>query len=148
LPEMAKLAATDPESFREKCGDGFVSSIGYGADLYLLFHFHHLNVHDRTEISFESHASAGIADIFSAKGSSTFRTVIERLSDHGSLDINFIQQGGIIEALPISLDDARTKVQKLSKEEFSGPRAIFITIAPYSELSNWPSYFQVDTSDI
>ena len=148
LPAMALLAQTDPEGFREKCGDGFVGSIGLGADLYLLLHFHTLTTEDRLQLSFDSNASAGFGDVFNASGSSKLSTTIDRLSKQGSLDINLVQQGGIIKSLPIDLKTAREKVQNLTTEESSGPRAIFVTIVPYSELPNWPGLYLLDASDI
>lgn len=146
--DMAQLAATNPAQFNEKCGDGFVASIGYGADLYLLFHFHDLEEKDRLELAFLSHASAGIGDVFNASGSSDLRTKIEKMYESKKLNIDFVQRGGEIEAIPTTLDEARTKVQNLAKEELKGPRAFYITIVPYSELANWPGLFQLDTSDI
>ncbi|MCK1409535.1 hypothetical protein [Bradyrhizobium sp. 76] len=146
--EMEALARKDPPAFRAKCGDGFVGSVGFGTDLNLLLHFHHLNIHDRLELSFDSKASAGIADVFSAKGSSKLKSTIDLLSDRGSLEISFIQNGGIIESIPTNLNDARLKIQGLAKEEFAGPRPIFLGIVPYSELPNWPGYYLLDTSNI
>ena len=148
IPETEALAKSDPQAFRERCGDGFIGSIGFGADLNVLLHFHHLTNHDRLELSFDSKASAGVADVFSAKGSSKLKTVIDTLSERGSLDINFVQTGGMIDFIPTNLETARDKVQKLAKEEYNGPRPIFMTVVPYSEVPNWPGYNLLDTSNI
>jgi hypothetical protein len=145
---MATLAATDPVAFRTRCGDGFISSIGQGADLYLLLHAHDLSTEDKLELEFDSKASAGMGDVFSANGSSNFKTKIDDLVTKKKLDINFVQNGGVIETLPISLDTARTKVAALSKEEFAGPRSTFVTVVPYSTLSNWPSFYMINSADI
>ena len=148
LPDMAKLASTNPTIFRDKCGDGFVASIGSGADLYISFHFHELTVKDRLELEYSAKASGGFGDVLSASGSSSLRTTIEKFSRDSKLTVNFIQQGGIIETIPITLEAAREKVQGLAKEEKNGPKPMYITLVPYSELSNWPGYYLVDTSDV
>ena len=66
--DMAQLAKTDPPSFRAKCGDGFVASIGLGADLYVMLHAHDLTTEDKVDLETSASASAGVADIFSANG--------------------------------------------------------------------------------
>jgi len=146
-PVMADLAKNDPPQFRQKCGDGFIASIGNGADLYILLHFHDMNQKDRLELSFQSKASAGMGDVFNAAGSSKLSTVIGTASQNSQLDLSLVQQGGIMKAVPIDLKTAQNKVQSLPDEEHNGPRPIFLTIVPYSELPNWPPLYMIDTSD-
>jgi len=59
-----------------------------------------------------------------------------------------VQQGGKIEVIPTTLDEARDKVQKLAKEEANGARPFNLEVIPYSELENWTGGYQIDTSDI
>jgi hypothetical protein len=68
--EMADLASKDPERFRQTCGEGFVRSIAYGADLYILLNFHKLDEKTRVQLDYSSKASAGMGDVFKANGSS------------------------------------------------------------------------------
>jgi hypothetical protein len=145
---MAKLAQDNSLEFEEKCGSGFVTAVGYGADLYLLFHFHDLLTHDRLELSFDSSASANMADVFSASGKSNLKSTIDRLYEGKKLDISFVQQGGTIELLPTTLDEARDQVKKLATEEFKNPRRIFVSTEPYTSLPNYPEFYLIDTSDI
>ena len=146
--DMAKLAETNPDAFRRKCGDGFVSALGNGADLYLLLHFHDLLSEDKSALSFDSNASAGVSDVFSASGKSNLKTTMDRLSHEKKLDISFVQEGGKIELLPTTLDEAAKQVEKLPSEEFTNPRHTFAVITPYSALPNWPPYYLIDTSDL
>lgn len=145
---MANLAQDKPLEFEEKCGSGFVSSIGNGADLYLLFHFHDLLTKDRLELAFASSASANMADVFSATGKSNLKSTIERLNEGKKLDVSFVQQGGKIDQLPTSLDEAKAEVKKLPNEEFNNPRRIFVTVEPYTSLPNYPEFYLIDTSDV
>ncbi|MHC2367442.1 hypothetical protein ACVIQT_002090 [Bradyrhizobium diazoefficiens] len=145
---MATLAQEKPLEFEEKCGSGFVTAIGNGADLYLLFHFHDLLTKDRVELAFNSKASASMADVFTASGKSDLKTIIEHLYEGKKLDINFVQQGGTIELLPTTLDEARDQVKKLAAAEFKHPRRIFVSIAPYTSLPNYPPFYLIDTSDV
>jgi hypothetical protein len=115
--------------------------------LYLLFHFHDLLTKDRLELSFDSSASASMADVFSASGKSNLRGTFERLQDGKKLDISFVQQGGTIEILPTTLDEARDQVKKLAAEEFKNPRRIFVTVESYTNLPNYPEFYLIDTSD-
>jgi hypothetical protein len=145
-PDMARLAKVNPRQFREKCGDGFVASIGYGSDLYLLFNFHTLTRDDRLELAFDSKASAGFGDVFSASGSSKLRSTIERLVKASALDISFIQRGGKIETIPLTLEESRKVVQDLGKEATQAPRAVFMVLIPYAELPDWEGFFWLDAS--
>jgi hypothetical protein len=147
-PTFAKLATTDPVAFREKCGDGFIASIGLGADLYVMLHAHDLTTEDKVELEFASKASAGIADVFNASGTSTLSTKIDDLLKKKRLDIEFVQQGGIFVSVPTNLADAIAKVQTFMGEEKAGPRSTFVTLVPYSDLPNWPGVYMLDTSDI
>jgi len=145
--EMVQLATAHPDDFRARCGDGFVGSIGNGADLYIMLHFHDLNAHDRLELSFDSKASAGAGDIFEAKGSSKLSGTIDRLSTEQKLDISFVQKGGMV-SLPTSLEGARTAVTGLAVGEEKSPRKTFVSVIPYSRLANWPPVYIIETSDI
>ena len=73
---------------------------------------------------------------------------IDKMVAEKKLDIDFIQQGGKIALIPTTLDSARDAVAKLAAGEFDGPRPIFMIVAPYLDLSNWPSYYLLDTSDL
>jgi hypothetical protein len=146
--DMAQLASTNPTSFRDKCGDGFVASIGRGADLYVMLHAHDITTEDKVEFETSAKASAGVADMFSGSASSSLSTKIDDLIKKNSLDIEFVQQGGIFTSVPTNLAQAVTKVQTFMGEEKAGPRSIYITLVPYSELPNWPSIYMLDTSDM
>jgi hypothetical protein len=147
-PDMAQLAASDAPSFRAKCGDGFVASIGLGADLYVMLHAHDLTTEDKVDLETSAKASAGVADIFSAGASGSFSAKIDDLITKKELDIEFVQQGGIFTTVPTNLAEAKTKVQTFMGEEKQGPRSLFVTLVPYSDLPNWPGVYMLDTSDM
>jgi hypothetical protein len=147
-PEMHKLAVENSTEFERQCGHGYVHSIGNGADLYLLFHFHGLETKDRLDLSFDSHASASMEDVFQASGSSKLAATIDRLSKEQKLDLSFVQMGGKIDSLPTSLDEAKAQVKKLAAEEFTNPRRIYVTVSPYSTLPNYSSSYTIETSDL
>lgn len=146
--DMAKLAATDGEAFRDKCGDGYVATIGKGADLYVMLHAHDLTTEDKVDLETSAKASAGIGDVFSGGASGSFSTKIDDLIKKHSLDIEFVQQGGIFTTVPTNLDEVRKKVQTFMGEEKDGPRALYVNLIPYSELPNWPALYMLDTSDM
>lgn len=146
--DMVKLAQDKPLEFEAKCGNGFVTAVGNGADLYLLLHFHDLLTKDRLELSFDSNASASMSDLFSASVKTKLRSTIDRLYDGQKLDISFVQQGGTIELLPTTLEEARDQVRKLAVKELRNPRRIFVTVSPYTSLPNYPPFFLIDTSDV
>ena len=147
-PDMADLASTDPELFRDRCGDGFVASIGTGADLYVMLHAHDLTTEDKIDLETSAKASAGMGDVFSGSASGSFSTKIDDLIKKHSLDVDFVQQGGIFTTVPTNLDEVKKKVQTFMGEEKEGPRALFITLVPYSDLPNWPGLYLLDTSDM
>jgi hypothetical protein len=146
-PAMEKLVNENSGEFERECGHGYVHSIGNGADLYLLLHFHNLETKDRLDLSYEAHASASMADVFSSSGSTKLQATIEKYSKNQQLDISFVQEGGKIEALPTDLEEAKAQVKKLAEEEFSNPRRTFITVFPYSSLPNYPPAYLIETSD-
>ena len=131
---MSKLRRQNGELFRAKCGDGFIGSILAGADLYVLFHFHDLNEKMRVELETAIKASAGIGDVFSGSGSSSLSAVFQNKDYQSRTTIQFVQQGGQIQSLPIALADAQHKVSILPEEARNGPRPIYMVIVPYTEL--------------
>jgi len=146
--ELAQLASSDPQAFRDRCGDGFVASIGLGADLYVMLRAHTLTTEDKVDLETSAKASAGVADIFSGSASGSFSSKISDLISKKSLEIAFVQQGGIFTSVPTNLEEAKTKVQTFMAEEKNGPRSLFVTLVPYSDLSNWPGMYLLDTSDM
>jgi hypothetical protein len=147
-PAMADLAATKTDKFYETCGHGFVSSIGFGADLYIMMHFHDLTTQDRIDLDFDSKASAGLEDVFSAAASSKVRAKIDDLIVKNRLDISFVQHGGKIAIIPTDLNEAMQKVRGLAAEQATGPRPMYITVTPYTDLFNWPGSYSLDNSDL
>jgi hypothetical protein len=133
-PKDPKKLGKDYEKFRATCGDGFISSIVSGADLYLLFHFHDFNQKTRIDLSNSVKASGGMGSVFGGSGSSSLQTTVAYAQDHNQLSIEFLQLGGIIQSLPIDLATAKAKVQELPTEAHNGPRPLYMVIVPYSEL--------------
>jgi hypothetical protein len=95
-PTMAKLNKTDPERFRDTCGDGFIASIVSGADLYVMYHFRELDRALSLKLEFSAKANAGFGSLFGASGSSDFTTAISTASMNSQLGIHLLQSGGQI----------------------------------------------------
>ena len=154
LTSDAIQSLSDPVAFRAKCGDGFVATIGYGADLYVLFHAHDLTQEDKLSLTSNIKASAGEGNVFNAGGSSNLSTTLDKLSKSSQLDVSFVQNGGIITSIPTTLVDAQSAIKNLAEEEINnniekgdGPRAIYMRLIPYSDLPNWPGFYMIDTTD-
>ncbi|WP_377828802.1 hypothetical protein ACFKHW_37675 [Bradyrhizobium lupini] len=49
LTDYARRLAAQPVLFRQICGDGFISQVTYGADLYGVFDFHSLSYEQKKE---------------------------------------------------------------------------------------------------
>lgn len=140
---LAKLGKDrDLVAFRSACGDGFVAAIGTGADLYLLYHFSHVDTATRVKISTSANASGGISGFFSASGSMSSTIDFSDLISKDQLGIYFVQNGGKIAALPTKREDVATRVAALPGEAFQNGRPLYMVVVPYSELYNWPINFE------
>ena len=133
-PDMAKLLKDNPEGFRRRCGDGFISSIRSGADLYLLLHFHDFDEHTRGEIDSSFKAAGGVGDIFGGSAQGGLQAIVDKTRKQGQLDIEFTQNGGQIKSLPIDLPTAKKKVADLPVEARNGPLPLYMVISPYTDL--------------
>jgi hypothetical protein len=126
----------DPTTFRKYCGDGFVSSIISGADLYVLFHFHDQSSDDKVKLTQEAKANFGIGTLFGAKGSDSISAQLERAIKTKNVDVHFVEQGGVIKDLPVDFDTVKNSVKDLSEEAQKGAKPIYIIVTPYNELGD------------
>lgn len=133
LPGMAEL---DPAEFRQRCGDGFVSTINYGADLYSLLSFHVADKKTRDQLETAAQTSGGFAG-FTASASGAISQLITTEANAGRLSIEFSQSGGKIETLPIDLPTLQEKLKKFPKEAWEGPKPTHMIIYPYSALADY-----------
>lgn len=129
------------EMFRAACGDGFIATIGTGADLYLLYHFTDLETDKRLKI-FTSMKGGGGVGAFNAGGSMDATLQLNQLIDQSKLAIFYVQNGGKIAALPTKAVDVTTRVAALPTEAFGNGRPLYVIVVPYSELFNWPFNFE------
>jgi len=129
---------SDIEAFRAACGDGFVAAIGTGADLYLLYHFTHLDSLTRANIVTSMHAGGGVSGLFSASGSGGANLKFSDLVSQDKLGLYYVQNGGKIAALPAKLEDIADRVKLLPAEAYGNGRPLYVVVVPYSELYNWP----------
>lgn len=132
----------DREAFRAACGDGFIAAIGTGADLYLLYHFTHLETDTRLKITTSMEAGGGVSSLFDAGGSMHTTLNYSDLISHDRLGIYFVQSGGKIASLPTKLEDVSDRVSKLPTEAFENGKPLYVIVVPYQELYNWPQALQ------
>ncbi len=136
---------TPNEDFRTACGDGFVASIATGADLYLIYHFTHLENEVKTKLKTSMEVGGGMTGVFRAKGNFGTEINFDDLVQHDNLGIFLLQSGGKTGALPTDLASVSTKVSNLTIEAAAGGRPLYLVVIPYSVLSNWPLYFSPDS---
>ncbi len=133
LPDMQNRRDTKFEEFRKDCGDGFVSSIVSGADLYSLFTFRSVDQATRSELNgtMETSGTYGAFNFFVSGG---MKKIVDNHSAPGAVSIELIQNGEQIRSLPFDLPTLQSKLQNLPAEAWDAPKPSYIIIKPYSEL--------------
>ncbi|TBA03107.1 hypothetical protein [Rhizobium ruizarguesonis] len=127
------------DRFRAACGDGFVAAIGTGADLYLLYHFTHLDTDTRVKITTSMEAGGGVSGLFDAGGSFGSTMNFTDLISKDRLGIYYVQNGGKIASLPAKVEDVASRVAALPTEALDHGRPLYVVVLPYSVLYNWPA---------
>jgi hypothetical protein len=133
-PELAELRNTNISEFRRRCGDGYVSALYPGANLYLLLHFHDFDQKTRLELDSTFKAQGSVGDLFRGSASSDVQTTIAHAKIGKQLDLEFRQDGGEIETNPIDLPTAQKTVADLPAAARRGPQNLYIDITPYTNL--------------
>ena len=146
--QVEELLEKDPEAFRDLCGDGFVTSIVSGADLYFVLHFSNLDHSTRVQLDTTIKASGGFGDAFSATGEATLASVIESAQKKSQLDVEFLQTGGYITSIPTDFASAKAKVAALATEAKDHARPMFIVLIPYGDLSTRYRYSVLYTTSL
>jgi hypothetical protein len=131
LTEDAVKLLMNPGTFREICGDGYVSQITYGADLYSVFRYSSLDYEQKRSMKV-SFSASGPGGMFSASGSQEQEEKVTKLKISES--INVAERGG--KAAPLANDRASLVAQYSSfAERVAGhERPMFITVKRYSSL--------------
>jgi hypothetical protein len=133
LPGLAVLKRRQPEVFRSMCGDGFVASINFGADLYSLLTVRNAQQTTREELATAVRTSGGY-DGFTASGSGSISQILQDSNNKLTVTIQLIQQGGEIKSLPTNVKELQDKIKALPQEAWNGPKPTFMVIYPYSQL--------------
>jgi hypothetical protein len=139
--KLLKGSGANLEAFRAACGDGFVASIGTGADLYILYHFTHLDTDTRVKVTSSFSAGGGVGGMFNAGGSASSSIDFKDLVSQDKLGIYYVQNGGKIGGLPAKVEDVAARVSALPGEAFEHGRPLYLIVVPYTELNNWPLSF-------
>jgi len=133
LPGLGELLLKRPDDFRRKCGDGFVASINFGADLYSLLTIHVQDEKTREQLETAVETSGGYAGFF-ASGSGSISSIVNEDKNKAVTTIELVQRGGKISKLPVDLDTLKEKMKALPAEAWDGPRPTYMVIYPYSYL--------------
>ncbi len=139
LSDLNDLRSKKRDQFRKYCGDGYVSSIVSGADLYSLLTFHSVSQSVRSQINAAMETSGDYSTVyFPSQGDFSLSGSLEKIIQDNlkstQLSIKFLQEGGEIKTLPTSLNALQKKIEAMPVEAWTGPKPIYIIVTPYSEL--------------
>ncbi|QHP67435.1 hypothetical protein EI171_08335 [Bradyrhizobium sp. LCT2] len=131
-PEAAKIK-NDKKAFRERCGDGFIATINFGADFYALLTIHETDATKRQQLETSVHTTGGAFGFTASFDGSIYQLIADEQKSK-NLAINLVQHGGRIKSLPTNLDELNTKIKELPQEAWEGPEPIYMVVYPYSAL--------------
>lgn len=137
--KWADLKAAQIPSFRQDCGDGFVSAITLGGNISILYDFTVKTESDRTEIS--ANVSGSYANF---SGNASLNRTLDKFSRNGQLKISYSKSGGGGRPIPITLAALRGELSNFSRSVGRAPIAMSLTITPYEQIPGWP--MQINSS--
>jgi hypothetical protein len=133
---LALLNAKNYDLFKKECGDGFVSTINTGAELYALLTFQDVTQKERTDIEAKL-TTNGLFGTSSATADG--KSIIDVFAEKKRLHINLIKMGGLGDPNPIDKDTLMKAVQDVPGSASRGPYPFAIRVQSYATLPNWPS---------
>lgn len=125
----------DPTSlaaFRKHCGDGYVSAIYSGVELFTVISFDSTDSATSTELKAQISASYGIA-----AGSASYDDTTENKFKSSNTRLHFFQRGGAGGIVPTGRQELAQKLQDIAQEATTAPEFFDIEITPYSDLPGW-----------
>lgn len=138
----AKKLLANARDFRRVCGDGYVSEIVYGSDLYGIYTFENLSYENRLDISKSLDVSAGGG--FSAKISEKINQVVE--NENVATSIRLIERGAGRADLPANHSDFIEYYKKFSRTTIDNERPLYVVVKPYGNLPSGENADQLSFS--
>lgn len=127
------LRKKDLESFRRRCGDGYIGAIVSGADLKVRLTIH--DVDQATRGTFEHHGKmdVNLLGIIKAGGSDDVSAAIAKASRENRLDVSMVQSGGSGAKSTSDIASALEIYSGLAKQAEEHGKPIYLVIYPYPE---------------
>lgn len=132
-PYFVDLAATNPNVFREKCGNEFVATIHRGGLFYGLLRLDTEDSSSYNEIKASLRAKVGIF-----KGAADLERRILEVTQKKSFHIFVHQIGGESKANPTSIEELVERVQSFPIEVSQRRSPLRVVTVPYTQLRNYP----------
>ncbi|MBF0207103.1 MAG: hypothetical protein HQK53_09455, partial [Oligoflexia bacterium] len=132
------------EEFRKRCGDEYVVSIQKGGYFYSLLQLHTKNEEEKQNLSVSIKAKVGRFDTAAA-----MNRVVQEVAQGKEVSIFIHQEGGIMNDIPFSLDEAGltnlfTHAREFAKDimdpnKGNGGTPVISITEPYTNLANYPT---------
>ena len=138
LAPWLKQVRADPSQkgqlgkFHQLCGDGFVSAIYSGVELFTVISFDQTKTTKGVNMSAEVKASYGVG-----AGSAKFNQDTQQAFQTANTSMHFVQRGGAGGSLPSSREDLARKLNEIAREAMDAPEFFDIEITPYTDLPGW-----------
>ena len=138
LAPWLKQAQADPSQksqkgkFQQLCGDGFVSAIYSGVELFTVISFDETKSESKVNLKAEVKASYGVG-----AGSAKFNEDTQKAFQSSNTSMHFVQRGGAGGSLPSSREELSRKLNEIAREAIDAPEFFDIEITPYSDLPGW-----------
>lgn len=130
----AGMAVNNPAQFRTACGDGFVSTITSGAELFGIVTFEQTDLATSAQLEATfSESGGGQAFIEGAQGQ------MKAYDQSAKLSVSYSQQGGSGAKIATDREGLVQTAQDLANAAKSAPYPFQFVITPYSTLVNWPA---------
>jgi len=138
LAPWLKQVQADPsqgsqkEKFRQLCGDGFVSAIYSGLELFTVISFDQTRTDKSESMKAEIKGSYGVG-----AGSASAAKDTKEAFQSSNTSMHFVQRGGAGGSLPSSREELSRKLDEIAQEAIDAPEFFDIEITPYSDLPGW-----------
>ncbi|HSV29165.1 MAG TPA: hypothetical protein VLL76_06390 [Candidatus Omnitrophota bacterium] len=143
--DMAALLKSNPGEFRRLCGDGFVAGIKQGGELAATYTFHTYSKSQQDDISAKLGFKVnGIVSDYS--GSVSVSRSIRQNNLNQKLSIDYFQQGGSGEPIPVTLDAIDAAVTSFAGAVKTAPFNYKIVIVDYGTLPGGGGTLMADMS--